>query len=549
MVYNRIKQLASEATLPTPDVELTEDILYNLLVAEIAGQRELLKIATEKYVRLAYQTRNLSIVARAARIALYAHYNQHAEEVATLWLQIDADSLDARKILLAVAFRRGQREKAEQQLNYIAQSAPELLSEQLWIIASLIADKDNHTETQAILDVLISGHQHDPKILSAYAQLLIRMNELERARTVLEQILTLVPEDQNSVAAYVYLLRATDESGVALQWLENTLKDRQDNLGLRLLYARFLMDIKRFDDARRQFEILVVQSPYDPNVLFSLGLLYIYADRLEDAKFYLQRLIKNESDNYDALYYLGRIAEENEQFLEADEWYQQVQSGRHYFDSQIRLGVLLAKQGKLEDSLHHLHQIQVTDVAQQTILVQAEAQVLIDTEQYDVAMEVYSKALKHSFHSNNADLLYARAMLAEKIDRLDILESDLKKLLERHPENAQALNALGYTLADRTDRFDEAYVLIKRALEIMPRNFYVLDSMGWVLYRQGRLDEAIEYLSRALATQQDPEIAAHLGEVLWKSGDKESARNVWEAALQTAPDDDKLLDTLKRFAP
>ena len=161
-------------------------------------------------------------------------------------------------------------------------------------------------------------------------------------------------------------------------------------------------------------------------------------------------------------------------------------------------------------------------------------------------MAVYDRALAAA---SDHDLLYSRAMLAEKMDRLDILEADLKRILSEDRDNATVLNALGYTLADRTDRYAEAYDYISRAHELSPDDFYILDSMGWVLYRLGRLDEAVGYLRRALALRSDPEIAAHLGEVLWVMGDKKTAREVWETALQATPTDDKLLKVIERFKP
>lgn len=161
-------------------------------------------------------------------------------------------------------------------------------------------------------------------------------------------------------------------------------------------------------------------------------------------------------------------------------------------------------------------------------------------------MDVYDRALEGGF---NSDLLYSRAMLAEKMGRLDLLERDLKQILEREPDNSQALNALGYSLADRTTRYPEAYALIKRAYALSPNDYYVLDSLGWVLYRMGRLDEAEGYLRRALKLRNDPEVAAHLGEVLWLRGDRKGARMVWEDALQSAPGDRKVLDAMQRLSP
>ncbi|MCH8163873.1 MAG: tetratricopeptide repeat protein [Proteobacteria bacterium] len=171
---------------------------------------------------------------------------------------------------------------------------------------------------------------------------------------------------------------------------------------------------------------------------------------------------------------------------------------------------------------------------------------LAENRRFEEAMEVFDKALQEGY---DEDLLYSRAMLAEKMDRLDILEMDLRVILEKDPNNSQALNALGYTLADRTDRYDEAYDLIKRALEISPDDYFVLDSMGWILYRQGRLEEAIEFLNKALSKKNDPEIAAHLGEVLWVKGDKEAAQSIWDTALGETPNDDRLRNVINRLNP
>jgi len=273
--------------------------------------------------------------------------------------------------------------------------------------------------------------------------------------------------------------------------------------------------------------------------------LYLQDKRLEDAERSFRRLAKHSDNDDDAHYYLGRIQEERDNPKKAGIHYQAVHDGDNYFDAQVRMALILARQDRIEEARRHLDRIGTKNQQQKTMLVQAEAELLIEEKRYEDAMEAYDKALGKQGY--NSELLYSRAMLAEKMDRLDILEADLRRILEKEPENAQALNALGYTLADRTDRYREAYELIKKAMEISPGDYYILDSMGWVLYRQGKLDKAVEYLRRALAIRNDPEIAAHLGEVLWVKGDKEGAREVWETALQETPDDRKLLDVIERF--
>jgi tetratricopeptide (TPR) repeat protein len=224
-----------------------------------------------------------------------------------------------------------------------------------------------------------------------------------------------------------------------------------------------------------------------------------------------------------------------------------VQGGSNYFGAQMRIALVKAVKGRADEAIAFLDKVVPEDDEQRFSLARAKGEILTDKNRYADAMQVYDAALaKGEFHS---DLLYTRAMLAERMGRVDVLEKDLRTILAREPDNAQALNALGYTLADSTQRYDEALTLISRALELSPKDFYVLDSMGWVLYRLGRFDEAIGYLHKAREMRNDPEVAAHLGEVLWAKGDRDAARKTWDAALRTTPTDKKLLEVIKRLAP
>ena len=390
-----------------------------------------------------------------------------------------------------------------------------------------------------------SGREHLVPVGVAPAQRTV----VQALRLVMDQPLArkaLAQAEENAAMAYVAVLNQQGREDESLTWLEKELGKNEDNFNLRIFYARLLTDLKRFEEARSQFEILAAQDPKDSDVLFSLGLLYLQANRLDDAENHFIRLSETKGHLDDASYYLGRIAEERADLNKANDWYRGVSSGNNYFDAQMRIGLLLGKQNKLEEARVHLSKIRTQSDREKDILIQAEAEMLSEAKRYQDAMVVYDIALKNR---HDADLLYSRAMLAEKMDRLDILEKDLRAILEKDPGNSQALNALGYTLADRTDRFDEAYELIKQALEISPNDYYVLDSMGWILYRQGRLDEAIEFLNKALAERNDPEIAAHLGEVLWVKGDKKAAQAVWDTALKQTPDDDRLHKVINRLNP
>jgi len=298
---------------------------------------------------------------------------------------------------------------------------------------------------------------------------------------------------------------------------------------------------------RAEFKRLEQMAPDNADALFALGLLALQAEQIEEAKRYFSRLIHNGQRVPDASFFMGRIAESEGKDKEALRWYRKVNGGGNRFEARLRTAILIARQGRVEDAREMLQDLAADNPAQEVRILLVESDILRQEHRDEEAFEVLSRGLAD--YPDNPELLYARAMAAERIDRLDVLERDLRKMLEADPDNAQALNALGYTLADRTTRYEEAYRYIERALKLEPDDPAILDSMGWVLYRMGRHQEAIDYLRKALekAKSGDAEIAAHLGEVLWNSGHEKEARKVWEKAREQHPDDETLRDTIQRF--
>ena len=530
-----------------PRIALSDDLLYKLLVAEIAGHRGMLDTSTEYYLDLARDTRDHRIAERAARIAVYARDDAAALAAARLWVELDPRNPDPHQVLAIMKLRTGDLEQAAEHLQDIFAYSEGKADEKLWMIANLLGSEKDKDAVLNVMEKLVASHDNSPAALYAFAHVAARLEDLERSRELLEDTLALAPDNDNAALSYISILQRLGREQEALSWLERKLAQREeDGFSLRMAYARLLMEVRQFDKALDQFELLVAREPENIDVLYALALLYLQSNRLEQAETLFIKLSAQEHLTDTANYYLGRIAEEKRRYDEAGDWYQGVYKGEHYFDAQVRLAMLLARTGQVDEARSHLQSIQPRSAQQALVIVQAEGDLLIQAERYEEAIAVYSEALDDGY---NPDLLYARAMAAEKIGRLDILEEDLRTILKSEPDHAQALNALGYTLADATDRHAEAYELIKKALELRPTDFYILDSMGWVLYRLGRLDEAIEYLRKALNIRQDPEIAAHLGEVLWVRGEREQAKEVWETALQQTPEDTRLLDVIERFDP
>jgi tetratricopeptide (TPR) repeat protein len=245
--------------------------------------------------------------------------------------------------------------------------------------------------------------------------------------------------------------------------------------------------------------------------------------------------------------YLGQVAEEQKKFDEARANYRRIEAGPQYMPAQSRIARSFAKEGRIAEGRGHLQGLNAINNEQRVQIILAEAQMLREAGQNREAFEVLEKGLDRL--PNHPDLLYDFAMAAEKVSRMDLLESNLKKVIQLKPDHAHAYNALGYSLADRNERLAEARDLIEKALKIAPDDAMIIDSMGWVLYRLGDLERARELLARAYALMPDAEIGAHLGEVLWKLGRTAEADRIWREALARTPDNETLKNTIKRFKP
>ena len=540
------KEKNKKSAVERPKIKLTEDILFKVLIAEIAGHRGKIDTATNYYLDLARKTLDPAIIERATRIAVYARNDVASYEAASLWVDVDPKNPDPHQILTVMYLRQSNLSEALRHLEIILDASEGEFDQKLWMIANFLGGEEDKSMVIKLMENLMDKHMNDVDALYAYAHVSSRMGDIKRAESLFEKILELKPENEAATMAYIALLQRKGDINKALNWLESTLKIHKDNFDIRMAYARLLTDAKRFDEARNQFEFLYNKTPDNTDLLYALGLLSLQENQLTKSEKYFKRLIELKKHIFDANYYLGRIAEEKNELDKANNFYHSVHDGENYFDAFIRTSLIFAKQGDIEKALTNIRSIEKPKDAHRNILIQAECEILIEEKRFEEALDVFNKAIQEQSHP---DLLYSRAMLAEKINRFDILEADLVSIIGKDPDNATALNALGYTLADRDERLDDAYDYIKRAYELSPGDFYILDSMGWVLYRLGRLDEAIDFLQKAFDLRNDPEVAAHLGEVHWIMGNKQAAKAVWETALQDTPADDRLLKVIERFSP
>jgi uncharacterized protein (TIGR02996 family) len=447
-------------------------------------------------------------------------------------------------MLSALLIRQGRAEEAFQHLDFMLKADGANAGQNLRVIAGFLSREGNKAEALKVMERLMADRRDDPDALFAYAFLAMQAGKLPEAKEALSKAMALAPQNADITMAYLGILQQEGDKKAALAWLEDVLRKQPDEFQIRLVYARLLAESKQYDKARAEFERLAKVEPDNADVQFAMGLIHVQRNELDKARPIFERLVDSETHAAAASFYLGQIAESTKDYRRAWEWYSSIPKGDIYLEAQLSMAVLLLKQGKHEAARAHLHQIKTSTPEEALRVVRVEGEILTQEGRNEEALKLYDQALGDRYDS---ELLYTRAMLAERMGRIDIVERDLRRIVEREPQNAQAMNALGFTLADRTERFQEAYGLIKRALELNPNDYYTLDSMGWVLYRLGRLDEAEAHLRRAQAVRDDPEIAAHLGEVLWAKGDQKGAREVWESALKTAPGDKKILDVMQRL--
>jgi tetratricopeptide (TPR) repeat protein len=331
-----------------------------------------------------------------------------------------------------------------------------------------------------------------------------------------------------------------------VSYLAGYLKQHPQAKDARLSYARMLVADKKLPEARAQFEVLLAEFPDNAEVTMAVALLALQLNDYDAAEMQLKRALEKNYKDPDAVrLYLGQVNEERKRYDEALKWYGAVGAGEQHINAQARYAGVLAKQGRLADARKHLQQVSARNSQQRVQLTQAEAQLLREATAYQDAFDLLGRALEKLPDSH--ELLYDHAMAAEKVNRLDVLEANLRKLITLRPDHAHAHNALGYTFADRNERLDEARQLIETALKLAPEDPFIMDSMGWVLYRQGQITEALDYLKRAHALRPDPEIAAHLGELLWVSGQRDEARKLWSSVQKEHPNNEVLQNTVNRF--
>jgi tetratricopeptide (TPR) repeat protein len=535
------------ATAPSklPPNELSRETLYKFLLAEVAAQRGNLRLAARAYLEIAQATRDPRIARRATELASSGRFNDLALDAAGLWVDIEPASSPARQSLVNALVGGNRLTEAKPYLKKLLSGDPARVGATFMQITGLLSRHQDKSAALALTRDLAAPYPAVPEAHFAVAQMAAAAGKFDVAGAALKQCLKLRPSFEPAALLNAQTL-ARESNAKAIEFLAAWVAANPQAREARLIYARLLVADKRTEEARAEFGKLEQESPNNPELVVTIGLLSLQLNDLDTAQERFKRAIDLNYRDPDTLrFYLGQIAEERKRVDEALGWYAQVEEGEQQVSAAARYAAILARQNKLSEARLYLKSITVRTPQQRVQLVQAEAQVLRDAKAYREAFDVLGAALERE--PDNADLLYDSAMAAERLDDLGEVESRLKRLIALKPDHAQAFNALGYTFADRNLRLPEARDYIQKALDLAPEDPFILDSMGWVHFRMGNPDKGLDYLQRAYARRPDPEIAAHIGEVLWALGRRKEAEKTWREALQANPASEELQAVMRKF--
>ena len=539
---------AAPAGPELPEIELDPSLLYRLLLAEVAGQRGEVGRSALHYLRAAYDTGDPRLARRATQLAIYARDFALAMKASELWVDLAPESLEAHQSRAALLIRAGRTDEAVDHLQSVLAMSEQMNGHGFMLVTNLLQREQDRERALAVMGRLIESRRDDPHALYAYARLASVIGEPKQALDTLETLLAQRPDWAKAMALKANVVHSLGQSERALKLYRRAVDLEPENTDLRLAYARLLVEEKQLEKARDQFKELAERMPDNANVTYALGLLALRAGDLDHAEEQFGKLLTSGQRTDEAAFSLGQIAEQRDHWDEAIKWYSAVdEESDRYLDARVRVAVILAQEQTLEKARRYLDRIKAQGPDERVRLMLVEGELLHEHGRPEGAMEVYGRALER--FPDNVEVRYARAMVAERLDRIDLLEKDLRRILAADPDNTQALNALGYTLADRTDRHQEAYELIQKAYEQEPDDPAIIDSMGWVLYRMGRNEEALRHLRRAYRLRPDGEIAAHLIEVLWETGRKDEARERADEARERFPEHELLKELVQRLLP
>ncbi len=536
-----LAEITVKPTITTANAEF----VYKYLLAEIAGQRGDVVLASQLFLDLAKQTRDARIAERAARTAAFANQPGMALQAATLWAELDPNSTEAQQASSQLLVASGNLKQAKPHIQKLLVKE-ETRANGFLFLNSLLANQRDKAEVLNAITEFAAPYPKLPEAHFAIAQAASIADKADISKQELEIANQLRPGWELSAQLQGQIL-AKESPEKAINFYQSFLKKNPKANDVRMAYAKLLVSQKRNAEAKPEFVKLVESSNGSPEIAAVVGLLALESNDYLMADKYLQQAIASGFKDPEQLYgYLGRSAERQKNDTKALEWYNKIQSGEHFLEGRFSAANVIARTKNVDTAIKMLDGVDDLSPEQQMSVIQTEASLLSQVKRNQESFDLMDKAVNN--WPDSTELLYDYAMAAERVGKFELMETALYKLIKIRPDYAAAYNALGYSFADRNVKLKEAQSLLETAVKLSPDDHYMLDSLGWVHYRLGNLSLAADYLHKAYAIQTDPEIAAHLGEVLWQQGLQEEAKKIWASALKEYPENDVLVATSKKFS-
>ena len=551
---------------PPPNSSLDAQLFYQLLIGEIELREGSPGTAYEVMLDAARRTKDEQLFRRAVEVALQARAGDQALAAAKAWRAARPASADAHRYLVQILVALNRPGETVEPLRSLLTITP--AAERGALIEALprFFARGDRAEAPKLLMQVLQGHLEAPETRVA-AQVALGRSWLAAAEPgkALEAARRAHGWDAAADAPALLAIELLPQQAAAEPIVVEHLAAKPASHGVRLMYARMLTVAQRFGEAVTQLETLTRAQPDLAPPYLTLGALQVELREGRAATATLQRYVElvratpaptaapaaaGDDDAGDrgltqAYLLLAQAAEQQRDFTAAEAWLGRIDNPQRALDVQLRRGSLLVRQGKVAEARALIQRVPEAPPVDARAKVLAESQLLRDARLWGEAYTLLGEAAART--PGDVDLLYEQSMMAEKLNRLDEMERLLRRVIEIKPDHHHAYNALGYSLADRGLRLAEAKALIQKALELSPGEPFITDSLGWVEYRLGNREEALRLLRAAYKARPDVEIGAHLGEVLWASGQRDEARRVWREARGRDASNEVLRETLARL--
>jgi tetratricopeptide (TPR) repeat protein len=521
------------------------DVLFMLLTAEIAGQRGQYEIALEGYMEAAKRLHDPRFAERAAMIAMYMKDSKKTNEAVALWLRQDPKNQTARKIAALYSLKAGDKKAVAEHLNMLLKVDPAGFENAVLELASVLQKDGNINAVYDALDALSVQHPDQAVIYFMQSVLAMQKKDKNLAESKIQQALKIQPDWDKALIFQAQIAVFSGDLNKAKTLLKGAHLKYPDNNKISKIFAQVLIKAEDYEAAGEVYRDLISADPKDIESQLALGLVYLQLDQDEKAEDIFNKLLEQPEWKYQASFYLGKIEEKQDHTKKALVWFDKVTDGPFVFDASISAISLLAKDKQFDEAGSRLNLLQAKFPKQKLRLQLVQSELYSQQKQYEKAFDLLTEALVE--FPDQKELLYTRALTAERVGKPDIVEADLKKILAMDPDNVEALNALGYTLLNKPERYADAEKYLQQALRLQPDEAVIIDSYGWLQFKLGNTEKALDYLQQAYEKQQENEIAAHLAEVLWALGRKDEAKKLFNKAIKAAPDDEYLIDFKRRI--